>query len=178
MGTRTFWRKDLLALDLPPHSPDDVQYRYDVHLDEHVRTLKYTQLRRCVFEVPDGRTYAVEYQAPIDTGDFEVGCGPVENHGWARTVDAVEVELRPVAVMQWKPVAGEAKLPHGDERTAADNLADIYGESGHRDSDCRRYAAQTLALHVRELAAFLQERHPDAARDLLGHASDLDEQAQ
>ncbi|MET8609730.1 hypothetical protein [Streptomyces misionensis] len=176
MKTRKFARAALRALDLPP-SPQDVGYRDDVHLDEHVRTLKYTQLRRTVFTAPDGHTYAVEYEAAMDTGDYEVGGGSVENDGWGPIVLAVEVEQRPVAVLRWMPVPDGA--PAREERTpVADHLAETYVESGCRDADARRYAAQTLADHTRELAGLLRERHPEAARDLDGHAADLDRQAE
>ncbi len=59
MPTRMFTPAELTGLDLPPASAQDIEYRDDLHLDEHVRVLKYTQLRRMVFTADDGLTYAV-----------------------------------------------------------------------------------------------------------------------
>lgn len=39
-----------------------------------------------------------------------------------------------------------------DQPTALDDLAELYCEAGHRDADARRYAAELLARHARELA--------------------------
>ncbi|MFJ3249150.1 hypothetical protein [Streptomyces sp. NPDC086782] len=177
MITRQFARNDLLRLGLPPDSPEEIKYRDDVHADEHVRQLKYTQLRRVVFDAPDGGTYVVEYEAPMNTGDYEVGGGSVENHGWGRTVTAIQVEERPVAVMRWMPVP-DGEDAREEHKPVLEHLAETYVETGCRDADSRGYAAQTLAEHTRELADLLREAHPDAARALDGHARDLDEQAQ
>jgi hypothetical protein len=171
MPRRTFTRDDLAALGLPLDDPDDVRFHGDIHADELVRLLEHTQLRRCVFDAPDGRTYAIEYEAPLGAG------GHVVDHGWGPAVDAVEVRLRPVAVMQWKPVPDEAPPVAGDERTVQEQLAETYIETGCRDQDVRGFAAQTLAAHTRELAVYLEMRHPLAALDLLCHARDLDAQA-
>lgn len=43
------------------------------------------------------------------------------------------------------------------EATALDELAAIYGEAGHPDADTRRYAAELLARHAREMAEMLRE---------------------
>ncbi|QCX81093.1 hypothetical protein C9F11_37550 [Streptomyces sp. YIM 121038] len=106
MTDRHFTREQLAALGVPPDQPDDVEYSDVLLADEHVTNLKYTALRRVIFTAPDdGRTYAVEYQAPIDVGDFEVGDGGPDDYGWyGPTVEAVEVEERPVVVQQWVPV--------------------------------------------------------------------------
>jgi hypothetical protein len=104
MPTRAFTVAELLALGVPPAEPDDVEYSDVLLADEHVTTLKYTQLRRTVFE-DDGRTWAVEYEARLDVGDYEVGDYAPDDHGWwGGTVEAVEVEQRPVTVMRWEPV--------------------------------------------------------------------------
>lgn len=172
-----FVRSELTRLDLPPGSPDDVQYRNDLHLDEHVRTLKYTQLRRFVFTHPNGKTFAVEYEAPVDAGDFEVGA-PVENHGWGRSVTAVQVEKRLVAVEQWMPVREGGPDPDNGADPVRHHLTEVYMEGGCREDVARAGAAELLARHARELAALLEDRHPDAAADLRGHAHDLDQAAQ
>lgn len=168
-------RSDLLALDLPPDSPEDVKYRDDVHLDEHVRTLKYTQLRRCVFTDRKGATFAVEYEAPLDTGDFEAGEGQVENHGWTGSVLVVEVELRPVVVERWMPVRDSDSNvdPDSGADPVAKHLTELYLETGVRDRDAADYAAETLAQTAREFATLLEPRHPDAAAELRTHAGDL-----
>ena len=106
MPTRTFTRDQLAALGVPPDGPKDVEYSDVLLADEYVATLKYTAKRRCIFFAEDdGREYAVEYEAQLDVGDFEVGGYAPDDHGWyGDTVDVVEVEERPVTVMQWVPV--------------------------------------------------------------------------
>lgn len=106
MPTRNFTIAELAALNVPPDDPDHIEYDGHVLVDEQLHTLKYTAQRRCVFGAPDdGRTYAVEYEAELDTGDYEVGGGMPDNHGWhGDTVEAVEVEERAVTVTRWLPV--------------------------------------------------------------------------
>ncbi|ARX81575.1 hypothetical protein SMD44_00973 [Streptomyces alboflavus] len=105
MATRQFTREQLATLGIPPDQPDDVEYSDVLLADEHVTNLKYSQQRRVIFEAPDdGKTYAVTYEAPIDVGDFEVGHGPDDYGWWGDTVEAVEVEERPVTVTRWVPV--------------------------------------------------------------------------
>lgn len=104
MPTRTFTVDELASLGVPPESPDDIEYSDTILADEPVTILKYTQLRRCVFQDEDGDTWAVEYEAPIDTGDFEVGDGVPDGHGWyGDTVTATAVEEREVTVTKWMP---------------------------------------------------------------------------
>lgn len=194
-----FLRNELTSLGLPPDSPRDVEDRDELHLDEHVRNLTYTQIRRVIFTHPNGKTFAVEYEAPIDAGDFEVGAGPVENHGWGRTVTALQVELRPVALEWWMPVPKDGPDPayqllaeslhpgvgYREDIPAActadrvhHQLTDrLYTEAGCREDVARAGAAELLAQHTRELALLLDERHPYAARDLRFHALDLDRAA-
>lgn len=173
MSTRTFTISELLALSIPPDSPKDVEYLDDVHVDEHVSNLKYTQLRRCVFDAPDGHTYAVEYEAPMDVGDFELGNVGPDNYGWYGPVEAVQVERRLTGVEKWMPVAddGEVRLP--GQLSCREHLAEVYIESGCRDDVARMSTYDLLADHTRELADFLRERHPQAALALDGHARDL-----
>ncbi|MGW6741699.1 hypothetical protein ACWGDX_13390 [Streptomyces sp. NPDC055025] len=106
MTTRQFTRNELAAIGVPPDSPDDIEYDDDLLADEPVTTLKYTALRRVVFRAPDdGKSYAVEYETRLDTGDFEVNEYSPEDHGWyGDTVEAVEVEERQVLVTRWLPV--------------------------------------------------------------------------
>lgn len=173
MPNRTISRAHLIALDLPPTCQRDVDDRSEVHLDEHVRALSYTQIRRMVFTFSDGFTYAVEYEAPLDTGDFEVSGGPVEHHGWGETVTAVEVELRPVAVNCWMPVPEDGPSPDGGFDPVFHQLTETFVETGCREDTARDGAAELLADHARELAVFLADRHPQAAYELQGHARDL-----
>ncbi|WP_432010174.1 hypothetical protein [Streptomyces cucumeris] len=106
MPTRTFTAAELAAIGVPPDEPQDVQYSDVLLADEHVATLKYTAKRRCIFRAPDdARTYAVEYETRLDTGDYEVGDYAPDDHGWyGGTVEAAEVEERQVTVTQWVPV--------------------------------------------------------------------------
>lgn len=109
MQTRNFTIAELANLNVPP---DEIDYYEHVLVDEYVTTLKYTAQRRCVFEAPDdGKTYAVEYEAELDTGDYEVDGGMPDDHGWSGdTVEAVEVEEREVTVTRWLPVDDPATL--------------------------------------------------------------------
>ncbi|MCZ1006364.1 hypothetical protein [Streptomyces lydicus] len=106
MNRRTFTTTELAALSVPPDSPEDVEYSEHLLADEQTTTLKYTAQRCAVFRAPDdGRTYAVEYEAPLDTGDYEVGGYVPDDHGWyGGTVEAIEVEQREVTVTRWMPV--------------------------------------------------------------------------
>ncbi|MFF9894934.1 hypothetical protein [Streptomyces longispororuber] len=158
MPTRQFTREQLAALGVPPDQPDDVEYSDILLADEHVTTLKYTQQRRVIFRAEDdGRTYAIEYQAPMDVGDFEVGDGGPDDYGWyGDTVEAVEVEERPKLVTTWEPVSGQGTPVDTDNDPVIRHLAEMYVETGCRDQDAQQYAAETLAQHTRELCALLQ----------------------
>ncbi|MFF1756145.1 hypothetical protein [Streptomyces sp. NPDC058266] len=102
MPVRHFTPAELERLGVPPAHPDDVDDEV-LLADEFVTTLKYTASRRCVFRAPDdGRTYAVTYEGDLDVGDFEVGGGTPDGHGWyGDRVEAVEVEERAVTVTRW-----------------------------------------------------------------------------
>ncbi|MEV8417813.1 hypothetical protein AB0P45_30075 [Streptomyces niveus] len=105
MPIRHFTRQQLAALNVPPASPRDIEDDPNLLADEHVTTQKYTALRRCVFLADDDRTYAVEYEAALNVGDFEVGDGGPDDHGWyGDTVKAVEVEEQEVVVIRRVPV--------------------------------------------------------------------------
>lgn len=109
---RTFTIAELATISVPPDSPEDVEYSEHLLADEQTATLKYTARRRCVFRAPDdGRTYAVEYESHLDTGDYEAGGYVPEDHGWyGGTVEAIEVEQREVTVTRWMPVADTPTL--------------------------------------------------------------------
>jgi hypothetical protein len=110
--TRTFTIAELHALDLPPDEPNKPEYFPDhVLADEFVRTLKYTALRRVIFEDENGDTWAVEYEADLDMGDYEVGDGAPDNHGWFGDVTATAVEERQVLVTRWEPVESNEPEP-------------------------------------------------------------------
>jgi len=103
--TRTFTVAELAAIGVPPDELDDMEYSDTLLADEFVGTLKYTAQRRCVFLAEDdGLTYAVTYEAPLDTGDYEVSDGMPADHGWYGYVEAVRVEEREVTVTRWEPV--------------------------------------------------------------------------
>ncbi|MEV0441849.1 hypothetical protein AB0I84_06060 [Streptomyces spectabilis] len=157
MPTRQFTREQLAALGVPPADPDEIQYYDDLLADEAVATLKYTQQRRVIFRADDGRTYAVEYETALDTGDFEVGDGGPDDYGWyGDTVEAVEVKERPKVVTTWEPVHGQGTPVDTDNDPVIRHLAEMYVETGCRDQDAQQYAAETLAQHTRELCALLQ----------------------
>lgn len=104
--TRTFTVAELEEIGVPPDSPEDVEYSETLLADEHVAVLKYSQQRRVVFEDEDGDTWAVEYEAPLDMGDFEVGGGDgTDNHGWhGDTVEATAVVQCEIKVLKWLPI--------------------------------------------------------------------------
>jgi len=105
MPTRTFTIAELADLGVPPDSPDDIEYSDTLLADEPVTILKYTQLRRCVFQADDDTRWAVEYEAPMEMGDFEVDGGGPDDHGWyGDTIEATAVEEREVTVTKWMPI--------------------------------------------------------------------------
>lgn len=108
MPTRTFTIDELADLGVPPDSPGEDDFSDYILADEHIDTLKYTQQRRCVFEDENGDTWAVEYETELDMGDYEVGDGGPDNHGWyGGTVEAVAVEERQVMITQWVEIDEE-----------------------------------------------------------------------
>ncbi|MEU6628372.1 hypothetical protein ABZ905_08770 [Streptomyces parvus] len=153
MPTRTFTVTELADYGVPPSDPRDIEYDPDLLADEFVTTLKYTATRRCIFRADDDRLYAVEYEAPIDMGDFEVGAGMPDNHGWhGDTVTATEVEERPVIVARWYPVTDEPGT--NEPRTGAlESLAEIwFTEAGAREDVAREAAAAWIVQHADEVA--------------------------
>jgi hypothetical protein len=108
--TRTFTVAELEGLGVPPDSPDEGDWTDGIFADEHITVLKYSQKRRVVFSDDDGDTWAVEYEAPLDMGDFEVGGGDgTDDHGWhGDTVTATAMEQREVTVTKWLPIETEA----------------------------------------------------------------------
>lgn len=165
MPTRIFTVTELAALGVPPSDPRDIEYDPDLLADEHVATLKYTAQRRCVFRADDDRTYAVEYEGQLDVGDFEVGAGMPDTHGWhGDTVTAVEVEERPVIVARWHPVTDE---PAVDEPRlgAVESLAEWLQESGAHESAARESAAWIIQ-HADEIAVLYDAYLASAEGDL------------
>jgi hypothetical protein len=105
MPTRDFTIAELARLGVPPDSPEDIEYSETVLADEPLGVSKYSQTRRCIFRTDDGRTWAVEYEAKVDAGDYEVG-PPPDNYGWwGDTITGLEVVQVPVTVMHWRPVS-------------------------------------------------------------------------
>ncbi|MFF2612299.1 hypothetical protein [Kitasatospora sp. NPDC058046] len=161
--TREFTREELGALGVPPDRPEDVDG--DVILDDQqVMVLKYTQERAVVFRDADGdgRTYTLTYEAPIDMGDFEVGDGGPDDHGWTGdTVTAMEVEEVPVVVNVWRPVDHHYDDPDDDkdDRTAVQRLVELYEETGAHSADAREWAADLLAQYADEIGADLPCPH-------------------
>lgn len=159
MPTRQFTCAELNDLGVPPADPSDVRYSETLLADTHVTTLKYSQQRRVVFRADDdGKTYAVTYEAEVDSGDYEGG-PPPENHGWfGGTVEAEEVEQRPVVIQQWVTVSDEPGL-HGPRQSLLDELTDMFEEGGVRTSIARQSAAEWMTDHTDEMAALSRARH-------------------
>lgn len=88
MTTRTFTPEQLEELDVP----------YTRLHDEQVDSLRWAEIRSCVFQAEDGTAYEVTYQRPLTEHQ--------ECDTWfdAAEIKAVEVEQRPVVVQQWRPV--------------------------------------------------------------------------
>lgn len=161
MHVRQFTVGQLADLGVPLDDPSDIEYSETVLVDEPVGTLKYSQQRRCIFRGDDDRTYAVTYEAQVDAGHYEVG-PPPENHGWyGGTVEAVEVEQRPVIVARWEPVSDEAAVDR-PRLGAIDSLAAVWEESGARTSVAREAAAEWIVEHADEVAQ-LYDDYVDSA---------------
>ncbi|NUP17378.1 MAG: hypothetical protein HOV73_25940 [Streptomyces sp.] len=112
MPTRHFTIAELAELSIPPDDPDDIEYDEHVLADEQVAVLKYTAQRRCIFRAPDdGKTYAVTYEAELNMGDFEVGAGTPDNHGWHDDVAAIEMMEQEVTIIQWLPIDHYEECP-------------------------------------------------------------------
>lgn len=150
--TREFTPAELAALSVPPDRPEDVEWSETLLADTHVCVLKYSQQRRAVFIADDGLTYAVTYEAPIDTGDYETGPGP-DGPGWyGPTVTATRVVSWPAVVQEWQPYSPAVHYVDRT-RTAFEELTDVYEEGGCRTPDAREFAAELLAKHAAELAS-------------------------
>lgn len=159
MSTRQFTIAELAALGVPPDRPDDIEHDPDVLADERLATLKYTARRRCIFRAPDnGRTYAVEYEGALDVGDYEVGDGGPDNYGWyGDTVEAQEVEQRPVVILEWQP-ATPAPAPQHAHATLLDELATVAEDGGVDPDQAVQSAAEWLTEHADALAALFRPR--------------------
>ncbi|NDK24709.1 hypothetical protein FSY75_09510 [Streptomyces sp. TR1341] len=156
MPVRQFTVSELADLGVPPDRPEDVEWSETVLVDEHVGMSKYSQERRCVFRDDDGRTYAVTYEAQVDAGHYEVG-PPPENHGWyGDSVEAVEVEQRPVIVARWEPVPDEPAVDR-PRVGAIDSLAAVWEESGARTPVAREAAAEWIVEHADEVGQLYDE---------------------
>src|SRR5688500_17020479 len=116
MTSRHFTREQLEELDVP----------YTNLHDEQVDTLRWSEIRSCVFRAEDGKTYEVTYQVPA-TEHQECDTWFDENQ-----ITATEVEQRPVTVMQWMPVppaaeevaaCGKCKQPFDPTDTRFDGRA-------------------------------------------------------
>lgn len=167
MPIRQFTYAELTVLGVPPEDPSDVEYSDTIIDDSPMLILKYTQHRRCVFTADDGRTYAVTYEAPINTGDYDLESGMPDNHGWTGgTVDATEVTRRPVMVTLWQPVGDDD--PTNDPDTALDRAIDLYEEAGYDTPDALRVAGELFA------AQYLAQAQVAAALALPDPADDHD----
>ncbi|MGC0418350.1 hypothetical protein [Embleya sp. AB8] len=150
MTTRNFTRDELAHHGVPPYNPEDIQFSQSIRHDEQITILKYSQLRLVVFVCDDDhKTYAVEYESPIDVGDHEVGYGP-DDHGWrGKTIEGTEVRLRPVVVDRWVTVTPGDEHHRGG--TALHQLTELYEECGVAEHYARQHAAELLAKHAAEL---------------------------
>lgn len=153
MTTRLFTMARLADLGVPPDDPSDIEYSEIVLLDEGLGTLKYSQQRRCVFRDDDGTTWAVEYEAQVDGGNYETG-PPPDNHGWhGDTVQAVQVEERAVVVRRWEPVTVEPPT----SGSALDELTETFEAAGAPVEASRQQAAEWLIEHADEIADLYEE---------------------
>ncbi|MFC9341426.1 hypothetical protein ACFT0G_25355 [Streptomyces sp. NPDC057020] len=149
--TRDFTLAELATLGVPPDSPADVEWSDIVLADTHVAVLKYTQQRRVVFLADDGMTYAVTYEAALDTGDYEVGGGLPDNHGWTGdTVTATRVVSWPTVTRQWQTYAPD--IHDGRGQSVVQELADVYEDAGARALQARQLAVELLTKHATGLA--------------------------
>ncbi|MGW6416336.1 hypothetical protein [Streptomyces sp. NPDC055055] len=149
--TRTFTFAELASLGVPPDRPEDVEWSETVLADTHVAVLKYTQQRQAVFLADDGQTYRVTYEAPLETGDYEVGGGLPDNYGWTGdAVTATRVVSWPTVTRQWQTY--DPRVHDGTARTAFTELTEVYEDAGARTLQARQLAAELLMKHAAELA--------------------------
>ncbi|MFC7791320.1 hypothetical protein [Streptomyces cinereoruber] len=166
MATRIFTVDYLSAIGVPPEQPGDVADSDTVLDDRPVTVLKYTAQRECVFRA-DGRTYAVTYQAPIDTGDYEVDQVVPGRHGWyGDTVEAREAVARFVAVRRWQPAADAPPVTLRG-RTLLEDLISMHEDGGLPSETAAVSAGEWLTYHADELAALMRPRLYSEAADLI-----------
>ena len=165
MTTRQFTVQELAALGVPPDSPEDVQWSETVLLDEAVGTLKYSVNRRCIFRDEEGTTWAVTYEGPVDAGDYEVG-PPPDDRGWSGgTVEAVQVQQRPVLVARWEPVPENHHLEERPRRGAIESLTEICQDAGSGPTP-QEAAVAWIIEHADEVVDLADEYASSAAGDL------------
>lgn len=97
MPTRTFTRDQLDAWDLPDAWADDSP---EILHREQVDSRRWVSVNELIFRAPDdGKTYQVFYEEGLTENQDDTDPWSHDHE-----IKAVEVEQRPVTVMQWQPV--------------------------------------------------------------------------
>lgn len=97
MPTRSFTREQLDAWDLPGAWADDSP---EILHREQVDSRRWVSVHELVFRAPDdGKTYAVTYEQGLTESQDDT-----DPWNYDDEIKGVEVEQRPVTVVQWQPV--------------------------------------------------------------------------
>ncbi|MGX1513967.1 hypothetical protein [Streptomyces collinus] len=124
------------------------------------------------YRTPDGRIWTSAGVAEFGRALYENATAPVRYT--AKRLHRMYADQGGIAVyVEDAPAAEPQRAPHREgvslarvasEKTVRE-LAEIYGEAGHRDRDAQRYAADVLASHARKLAAALRMSNPASVWD-------------
>lgn len=114
MTTRHFTREQLEEIGVPFELDGDDTCATELS-NELIGSERWTDVHRLVFRAPDdGKAYQVDYE--VGSTEHQDGIDPW--HRWGKTIPAVEVEQRPVTVMQWMPVQPPSDAPAAARPTA------------------------------------------------------------
>lgn len=105
MGTRVYTPEELDSIGVPFETYDEPVDGFATELHrEQVDTRRWVSVHQLVFRAPDdGKAYRVCYEQGLT--EHQDGLDPWD---YQKTIEAQEVELRPVTVQRWFPVEDSA----------------------------------------------------------------------
>ncbi|MFP3986931.1 hypothetical protein U9R90_05390 [Streptomyces sp. E11-3] len=122
MTTRHFTREQLEQIGVPFELDEDGCA--SELSNQLIGSERWTDVHRLVFRAPgDCTAYQVDYE--VGSTEHQDGIDPWHRHG--DTIEAVEVEQRPVVVQQWQPVGEEpaaVQPPAPDQTDLRDRIAE------------------------------------------------------